>query len=182
MSLEHVILGILEIQPMTGYELKTQAFDKSVAHFWPADKAQIYRTLDKMTEAGWVETRLEIQTDRPNRKIFSLTPAGQAELKRWLSLNHEIPIYRDPFLVQLFFADKLPDEVIRQVVDAQIEAHQAILDSYADIPVPPIEELNGNRAMSFRRFTLDFGIMTEKAILDWLRQVRQTIEKLEPPK
>src|SRR5579875_1236367 len=44
MSLTHAILGFLNRQPMTGYDLKTQCFDISVAYFWPADQAQIYRT------------------------------------------------------------------------------------------------------------------------------------------
>ncbi len=48
MSLPHAILGFLREQPLTGYALKTQRFDVSVANFWPADQAQIYRTLDRL--------------------------------------------------------------------------------------------------------------------------------------
>ena len=52
MSLKHAILGLLTIQPMTGYELKHEAFDTSIAHFWQADQSQIYRTLDRMESDG----------------------------------------------------------------------------------------------------------------------------------
>ena len=46
MSLGHAILGFLSRRPMTGYELKTRCFDQVASHFWTADQAQIYRTLD----------------------------------------------------------------------------------------------------------------------------------------
>ena len=44
MSLKHAVLGFLSIAPMTGYDLRKH-MEESVAHFWPADQAQIYRTL-----------------------------------------------------------------------------------------------------------------------------------------
>ncbi len=47
MSLKHAILGFLELSPFSGYDLK-KAFDGSVQHFWPADQAQIYRTLNQL--------------------------------------------------------------------------------------------------------------------------------------
>src|SRR5258707_14862615 len=112
MSLMHAILGFLSYKPQTGYDLKTEAFDDSVAHFWPADQAQIYRTLDKLTEQGLVESRIEIQQERPNRKVYQITEAGRAELEAWLQTFQPVPPHRDPFLVQLFFADELPNDAI----------------------------------------------------------------------
>ena len=47
MSLKHAILGFLNYQPQTGYELK-EVFDDSVQHFWLADQSQIYRTLNDL--------------------------------------------------------------------------------------------------------------------------------------
>mgnify|MGYP003565227123 CR=1 FL=1 len=55
MSLKYAILGILNAFPMTGYDLKHQAFDATVRHFWPADQSQIYRTLNRLTERGGAE-------------------------------------------------------------------------------------------------------------------------------
>ncbi|MEI6045200.1 MAG: PadR family transcriptional regulator [Chloroflexota bacterium] len=178
MSLEYAILGLLDVVPMTGYDLKTRYFDKTVAYFWPADKAQIYRTLDKMAEAGWVAVRLEIQTERPNRKVYSITPLGQTELQAWLSAYHPSPVSREPFLVQLFFADQLPNETLFRLIETQIEVHQAILQSYNQIDLPPLSALNGSRELSLRRLTLELGIATEQTVLEWLKQTRQVIEEL----
>jgi len=39
MSLAHVILGLLQQQERTGYDLKTECFDDCISHLWPADQA-----------------------------------------------------------------------------------------------------------------------------------------------
>src|SRR5438105_2540982 len=102
MSLQHAILALLNEAPMSGYDLKTSGFDRKVNHFWSADQAQIYRTLDKLVEQGWVSSQLEIQYDHPNRKLYSITSTGQAQLKRWMSEFQPLPVKREPFLIQLF--------------------------------------------------------------------------------
>ena len=103
MSLAHTILGFLQQEKMTGYDLKTSCFDECIAHLWPADLAQIYRTLDKLVEHGWITCSIEIQRDRPNRKVYSLTEPGKAELIRWLGCHQPLPTIREPLLVQAVF-------------------------------------------------------------------------------
>ena len=75
MSLEHAMLGFLCYTPLTGYDLK-KAFDVSVRHFWPADQSQIYRTLARMAERGWVE----MEGQRRAAKL-SLTEEGENVLR-----------------------------------------------------------------------------------------------------
>lgn len=170
MSLPHAILGFLQNEPMTGYDLKTVCFDVSVAHFWPADQSQIYRTLDTLAEKGWVESELEVQTDRPNRKIYSITDAGRAELTRWLQTEQDLPIRREPFLVQLFFMDQLPDESIIASMESQLAAHEALLARYRAIHIPDdIPDPALARAVELQRMTLDMGIRMEQMYIDWLR-------------
>lgn len=181
MSLVHAILGILRTQPMTGYDLKTQCFDTSIAHFWPADQAQIYRSLDKMTGLGWVESRIEIQDDRPNRKVYSITDQGRAELQRWLSTFQELPVYRDPFLVQLFFADGCSNAALLRLIEEQLQAHRERLAAYQQIPLPPLDELTDDRALSLQRLTLELGIRTEHTEIAWLQLAAATVQALPEP-
>jgi len=177
MSLPHAILGFLQIEPMTGYDLKTVCFDQSIAHFWPADQSQIYRTLDNLTEKGWVESELEIQTDRPNRKIYSITEAGRAELTRWLQSEQDLPVHREPFLVQLFFSDQLPNEQIITLMERQLAAHEAVLARYRTIEIPNTV-LNPPRAVELQGMTLDMGMRIEQMYIDWLRDSIAKIKSL----
>ena len=125
MSLKFAILGILNVMPMTGYDLKHQAFDASVRHFWPADQSQIYRTLSKLADDDLVSVTVEAQDERPDRKVYAITPAGQAALTAWLKADQAVPTLRDPLLVQLFFGQELPRADLLRVVAQQLAAHQA---------------------------------------------------------
>lgn len=168
MSLAHAILGFLSYAPMTGYDLKTVCFDTSVAHFWQADQAQIYRTLEKLAEAGRVVSQMEIQTERPNRRVYSLTDAGRAELERWLRQPQPLPQHREPFLVQLFFADGLDDDEVLALMEQQRALHQQKLAHYRQIPAPPLDTPDLPRQQLFIRLTLEMGLRNEQAYLDWL--------------
>ncbi len=178
MSLTHAILGLLTLSPMTGYDLKNQSFDASIGHFWPADQAQIYRTLDKMAEQGWVESHTEFQEDRPNRKVYSITSEGQVELKRWLPSFQPLPPYREPFLIQLFFAGDLSNDEIIVLLEAQRDAHQERLDGYRQIPLPTLDQLAENRELTLQRLTLEMGLKVEQAYLDWFDTAINAVRSL----
>ena len=86
--MKHAILGFLNYKPFSGYDLK-KIFDTSVRHFWPADQSQIYRTLSQLADEGWAEKEVVPQEDRPARKVYHITAAGQEELRNWLTLESE---------------------------------------------------------------------------------------------
>jgi len=178
MSLSHAILGLLTVMPMTGYELKTQAFDTTVAHFWQADQSQIYRTLSKMEEDGLVTYELEVQADRPNRKVYRLTAAGRAELERWLRTEQPLPTNREPFLVQLFFGWRLTNETLLELVAGQRAAHAERLATYERIPMPPLGDPSLDRMRTLWRLTLELGIAIERTYLDWLDRCAAVIADL----
>lgn len=178
MSLHHAILGILSVMPMTGYDLKTQAFDQSVTHFWKADQSQIYRSLSKMEEDGWLDYELEVQDGRPNRKIYHLTNAGRAELERWLRTEQPLPVNREAFLVQLFFGASLTNKELLDLVDRQRTLHAARLAGYEQIPMPPMGDPSLDRMRTLWRLTLELGMAIEQTHLDWLDRCTAVIANL----
>lgn len=120
MSIEHTILGLLSWQPMTGYDIK-KVFTGSPAFYWSGNNNQIYTTLVSLHKNGLVSRETELQEDSPPRKIYSITPKGLGELKKWLLTEPEPPQLRNSFLIQLTWADQLnPDEL------------DALLAKYAD--------------------------------------------------
>lgn len=176
MSLKHAILGLLTIQPMTGYDLKHLAFDSTIAHFWRADQAQIYRTLDSMEGEGLLTSDLRIQSERPSKRVYTITEAGQAELLDWLRQPQSPPVYREPFLVQVFFAGMLTDAEILAHIQAHIEAHRATLSQYHDIAIPAHDD-GTERDRLFWGMTLELGIALEHTYLAWLEKWQQTIRE-----
>ncbi|MBV9386084.1 MAG: PadR family transcriptional regulator [Chroococcidiopsidaceae cyanobacterium CP_BM_ER_R8_30] len=175
MSLAHVILGLLQQQERTGYDLKTGCFDDCIAHLWQADQAQIYRTLDKLEEQGWTSCTVKIQHDRPNRKLYSVTEAGKAELLRWLQTSQVLPIVREPLLVQLYFAAQLPNEAIIYLLEQALEAHREKLAQCEAISRSPLDDPAASRDQVMHQLVLDLLSRREQLYLDWLKDTIEVI-------
>lgn len=107
MSLKYGLLGLLNYGKMSGYDLD-KVFKDSLAFFWRGQTSQIYRELGAMEKSGWITSEIEFQTDKPNKKWYSLTPDGKKELMNWLASPEgaveDMLHVRSPFLMRLFFA------------------------------------------------------------------------------
>jgi DNA-binding PadR family transcriptional regulator len=82
MALRHALLAALLEGEASGYQL-AKRFDVSVANFWSATPQQLYRELDRVEAEGLVHARLVRQQRRPDKRVFTLTDAGRAELHRY---------------------------------------------------------------------------------------------------
>lgn len=83
-ALPHAILVSLCEQAGSGYEL-AHRFDRSIGFFWAATHQQIYRTLRAMEGDGWVHVAHVAQQGRPDKKVYTVSAAGRAELARWIA-------------------------------------------------------------------------------------------------
>lgn len=165
-SLRHAILGLLSTRPMSGYDLKTQCFDGSIAHFWPADQSQIYRTLEQLADADLLSVHVEDSDQGPARKVYTVTDAGNDELARWLQSDLAPPAIRDATLVQLFFSDGIAPEHARRHLQAWKAEYQGRLAVYEAIPLPPLQQRAGTQ-WERQRMTLDLGIAHARMCIDW---------------
>jgi DNA-binding PadR family transcriptional regulator len=106
-----VILGLVASGPRTGYDIK-RISDVSTRFFWGASYGQIYPELRRLEQGGLVEVSDEPR-GRVRRRVYRITPGGQAALREWLldpDTTYEI---RDEGLLRLFFSDLLaPEEVV----------------------------------------------------------------------
>lgn len=96
----HALLGLLVCGERHGYDLK-RTIDQEFAPFWRIDFAQLYRSLAKMTRAGWVKARVAAGAGGPDRKVYALTAQGRRAFEAWLA---EPAPDRDKFFVKLRLA------------------------------------------------------------------------------
>lgn len=127
MSFQFVLLGFLNYGAMTGYDLK-KLLDSSTQLFWHTELSQIYPLLKKMEKESLVEIQIQPQSGKPDKKIYSITPAGQAKFKARLSepLN-EIAADKDPVLLKVFFSGALEKEAVLAQLNLQLELRKAYL-------------------------------------------------------
>lgn len=161
---------------MSGYELKTQYFDGSVANFWPADQAQIYRTLDKLEQDELVESTVVVQEVRPNRKPYTITDEGREALAAWLAESRDIGVLRMPFLVQTYFGRNIPRRELLIVLNDQLRQHQQRLSIYQSIELPESDDPIMLEQLQFGGFTLDYGLRFEQMQIEWLEATIATLE------
>lgn len=183
MSLKHAILGFLNYGPHSGYDLK-KIFDISVQHFWSADQSQIYRTLSRLEDKGWTEMEVVEQTDRPDRKVYRITKAGQEELLRWLATPLPSKSARSAPLIQVFFAAQLSDEEILAMFERWAERTRALLARYDQIPQESTEYeemIASPRDSFFWMLTLELGIKSAQAQLEWFESVIRRIRDKQHP-
>jgi PadR family transcriptional regulator AphA len=184
MSLEYAILGFLNYHPQSGYDLK-KIFDVSVQHFWPADQSQIYRTLSRLTEQGFAEVEKIRQEDRPDRKVYHITEAGRAALIEWLSGPPPFSEPRSAPLIQVFFMGQISDEEILQRFEEYAQIMRMLLDRYANVPADVqkiYKEVNSERELFFWLLTLENGIATMRANLEWAESIIVRIKAGEVPR
>lgn len=113
-TLEYVILGLLNHVPLSGYDLKKQ-FDNRVSYFWSeVSLSKIYPTLKKLEKRKCVSMTEVQSTNRPIKKIYSITDTGKEELIEWISVpikisqtKHGLSFIQE-LLVKLYFSNLIP--------------------------------------------------------------------------
>ncbi|WBU52694.1 PadR family transcriptional regulator [Paracoccus sp. SCSIO 75233] len=178
MSLNFAILGLLTFQPMSGYTLKTRYFDKSIAHFWPADQAQIYRTLGRLDSDGLVSGETIASDSRPNQRVFSITDQGRAALTGWLGTDQPPAIAKDPFLVQLYFGRLLSRDQMLRVLHARRAEHEKLRQYFDELHLPEASSAEMRRQIIFGGMTLDFARRRERMMTEWLDACIATVSAL----
>ena len=180
--LKYILLGFLNYQPMTGYDLK-RLVDSSTAHFWHAYHSQIYTTLRKLEQDGWVTSVLDRSDEKLERRIYQIAELGRAKLQQWLDKSlTELPPSKDSLLVRLFFSGSRDRDHVLNELRFQRQLHQQQLEEYQQIqteisaPKTSSDRLDFEREAKFWQITLENGLAYEQMYVKWLDE---TIAKVE---
>lgn len=129
MSLKHAVLAALLEGEASGYDL-AKLFDVSVANFWAATPQQLYRELDRLSEAGLIAARVVQQERRPNKRMFTLTDTGLADLVAYTAHQPKPTAVRDDLLVQVQACDAGDTAAVREHVRERMEGARGKLARY----------------------------------------------------
>jgi PadR family transcriptional regulator AphA len=170
-----VILGMLELGPRTGYEIKSLV-DISTRFFWAASYGQIYPELARLEKHGLVRGALDRSNGR-RRKTYELTPEGKRALRRWLTSEEALHIeLRHEGALKLFFSDCLSDDERIALLHRVRAEHELVADQLRAIEPAAREaaESSGNRAPYM---TLEFGIAYQDFIAEWCRNAERRLTR-----
>lgn len=160
---ECAVLGLLARGPMSGYDLK-KAIERSVGYFWGPAKSQIYAVLPRLVEAGYATSRRVTQSQRPDKKVYRITPRGRQAVTEWIERSPGPPSPdRNPLLLKIFFGDlSSPEVLLEQIRERRREAEQ--LKDELDA----IEEKTAAGSQDFYpALTRKYGYRYADAIIRW---------------
>jgi PadR family transcriptional regulator, regulatory protein AphA len=160
---DYVVLGMVGLGRRSGYAIK-QAVELSIRFFWTISPAQIYPSLTRLERAGLLSGRDEPQ-GRRRRRLYELTPDGQATVARWLRGSEPIPFeLRDIGMVKLFFADALtPSEAAELLATVRQRSEERLAELRA---IQPEAEAAQREGTVYPPLTLELGIAYHQAIVD----------------
>jgi DNA-binding PadR family transcriptional regulator len=81
---QEVLLALVATEPSHGYQLRAR-LELALGPLADAlNQGQVYVTLNRLEKAGLLVSERVGQVDRPDRKVYELTAAGQARVGEWL--------------------------------------------------------------------------------------------------
>jgi DNA-binding PadR family transcriptional regulator len=176
MSVRFAILGLLAQKPRHGYELRA-AFEAVVGGDanWDVKPAQIYTTLERLEEAGFVERSSDLgEGDEPSRRIYAITKSGHSALSEWFIQGVTPDHQRDEFFVKLMIALVSGEGKLDRIIQTQrahlfqdLHAATSLRDSYD--PLTEIAQI----------LLLDKAVMHLEADLRWLDMAELRLEEVK---
>jgi PadR family transcriptional regulator, regulatory protein AphA len=180
--LKYALLGFLNYRPMTGYEIE-HWMNVSTGHFWHAKISQIYTTLKQIEEQGLVQSHIEPQEGRPDRRVYQLTDAGRDTLNQWLLTPILEPeMKKDTLLLKMFFGLPAGRDSLLTQLRLQLELHKQQKQVYETQTLQEMTnfltdqpELSAHAALW--DLTRRYGERYEATYIEWLQEAIQFIEE-----
>ena len=158
-------LGILSMGDATGYEIKKQ-LEGPFRHFYDASFGSIYPALGKLTDAGLVEKTELAQDKRPDKKVYSITPAGKMALMDELAKPVADDKVRSDFLATIVFSELLTPSQLDAMIAERIETYNEAIKQL---------DCEENIISPGAHFVCGFGKAIYSAARDYLENHRHEI-------
>jgi Predicted transcriptional regulators len=176
--LKHGILGLLNYQEMTGYEIMG-VFRDSLNYFWDAKTSQIYRELQGLEEKGLVCKTVVPQSGKPDKNVYSITETGREELLRWLG-NDDLGLrINTPILMKVFFlGQRSAGENIRYFEKVK-ESCERFLESLEPVPqyIDTYGDMIGQQDQKlYWQMTVEYGRRCTEMQIEWAQDCIRRLE------
>jgi DNA-binding PadR family transcriptional regulator len=180
-TLGYGLLGLLARTPLSGYEL-AQQMKGTVRFFWHARHSQIYPELARLEAAGLVTHEVVPQHDRPDKKVYSPTPAGMEALRRWVTAPTEPLAVRDELVLKaysLWLADPASAVALfrehERLHRAQLARYEEFRQQFEQEYSSILDRADSPEWASYA--TLRRGLLYEREVAEWCAWVAGELER-----
>ncbi|WP_165968393.1 PadR family transcriptional regulator [Saccharopolyspora elongata] len=186
--LDHVILGMLALRPISGYDLGKWMRGPGRFIGYRVQLPQIYRTLAKLADQGWVEFQVEPRDGKPDAKVYRLTDTGKQALLDWAHSPYEpAPRPMDPdFTLRFLIAGQLDRDLALSILRTELDYRREQQRTPTQIKeltaaIDPIPELDPAWATQVITLAHEHGRQAALQHIDWLESTITNLENQAPP-
>ena len=174
-SLEHIILAMLDEQPLYGYELHNRLCEMpGVNKIWNVKQALFYSKLDRLELDGYIEQFSEESEEAQSRIMLRITEAGKSSLMKWIATP--VPKARDLrqiFLAKLIVARRYGNDAVLELIQKQRQVSQGWYDDLQN------DFNNRNEEDVDEFFVTSYRLYRDRATLHWLDYLEKYIRREE---
>ena len=173
----YAILGILSVEPMSGYQIKN-CINGGVGYFLEIDYKQIYPALKNIVANG-LATYEVIKTEKGGEsKRYKLTDAGLHKFREWM----ERPITNgkqmaSELMLKLFYGQNVSTEIILTHMENYRVLMANSLQEMEDLSACVDSEPEKDTFWHYRRTTVNKGLMHCQMEVDWCEQTIAYIQE-----
>lgn len=166
-----ILLGLINIEPKTGYDLKKE-FETEIGEFWSVKHSQIYLELKRLVAEEEVVAETGFYGNRIEKTYYRITSKGRERLQDWLENYYDmLNVNKDEFVLKLYFIKKKNDPRLRGLLMEQFHLRNEKL-----------EHLLGRRNLLFKAkksreenyghyLILEHAIQREQEYVSWLKGI-----------
>ena len=172
----YAILGLLDLQEWTAYELTQQA-RRSLAFVWPMSESQLYAEPKRLARERLLTISTRSAGPQRTRQLLRITAKGRTALRRWLATEPTAPRLQMEVLVRALFATAGTKDDLLAAIDATersakaaYEYGRSIIDAYRSGTNPFPERLHAN--VVWMVFVHDLLLLT----ISWTEFARREVD------
>lgn len=161
-TLSYGLLALLSANSLSGYELT-----QNIKPLWRAGHSQIYPVLLSMEQQGFISYKLIEQSDKPDKKVYSITEAGLEKLRDWVETPAENPVLRDELHFKLYSLWLSEPEKAKALLQKRAEFCRSELARY-ELLMKANENLRDERGevRELRATTFGRYLLIRKRVID----------------
>jgi DNA-binding PadR family transcriptional regulator len=173
--LEFALLGLLQQNAQSGYDLRKTFANTPMRHFSDSP-GSIYPALRRLDERGWISAKAEDDSAR-KRQVYRISSAGKRALIDWLSqrVTREDIVHRQEELMLRFAF--LDGNVERDVTLRFVDQMVAALEEYVKELREYFKKFGPGVARDTGRLAFESGIQSYETSLSWARGARKKLAK-----
>jgi DNA-binding PadR family transcriptional regulator len=175
-SFRYVILGLLTLQPMSGYDIKRFLAGLSWLTGSPSG-GSLYPVLRALRQEELVTVETVPGLDRPPKKIYSITYRGRQVLRAWTKQPVATCASLKAFLMRLFLADSHS----RTRLSAHLQERRDQVASHNELLAGGLETLDAGPNLG-QQLAVDYGLALATAELAWLDATLDRLPEQPLPK